>query len=142
MKPKTVVLLAIAVGSGLLAMLGVQQAMSGSAAQEETVNVLVVIEEVSVGSALSEANVAFEARPVSGVPQDAITTPEQYAERSASYPLAIGDIVQMSKLTEKGQGGHSVLIPVGMRVIAIAVGDKDSMSGLINPGDHVDVLVT
>ncbi|NJN00409.1 MAG: hypothetical protein HC793_01755 [Aquincola sp.] len=43
MKPKTVVLLAIAVGGGLLAMLGVQQAMSGGQTQvEEKVNVLMV----------------------------------------------------------------------------------------------------
>ncbi|MEZ6058213.1 MAG: Flp pilus assembly protein CpaB [Planctomycetaceae bacterium] len=144
MKPKTVILLAVAVGCGLLAMLGVQQAMSGSntVTAEETVKVLVAMDSISPGVALSEQNVEFREIAASAVPPDKITTVEEYDKRSALFPFQKGDIVRLSKLTEKGGGGRSYQIPKGQRVIAISVTASETNSGLLQPGDRVDVAVT
>lgn len=143
MKPKTVVLLAVAVGSGLLAMLGVQQAMSTQQAQpEETVQVLVARQDIEVGVQLTEQNVEFRAMPVSAVPQDPVLKPEQYERRSPTYALKAGDIVRVSKLSAPNVFGKSTQIKEGMRVVSIPVDDTHTVSGLLSPGDRVDVLVT
>jgi len=144
MKPKTLILLAVAGGCGLFAMLGVQQAMSGSqtAAEVETAQVLVALEDVNTGMRLTEDNVAFRAIPVDSLPEDAVRTEEEYIERAAAAPLLTGDIIRTTRLTEKGGWGQSMNIQKGMRVIAIPVSDTDTVSGLLSPGDRVDISVT
>lgn len=144
MKPKTVVLLAVAVGCGLLAMIGVQQAMSGTQAQvEEKVKVLVALTDIEIGVPLEETNVEFREFPASAVTfPDPIMTIEQYEKRSPNFALQAGDIIPLSKLSEPGVSGKSQQINEGMRVIAIPVDDTGSFSGLLQPGDRVDVLVT
>ncbi|WP_437202336.1 Flp pilus assembly protein CpaB [Planctomicrobium sp. SH664] len=145
MKPKTLVLLAVAVGCGLVAMLGVQQAMQGGQQPPpkiETAKVLVALENIDTGSRLTTENVAFKERAIDSVPEDAIRTEEDFNQRAARVPLIAGDIVRKMKLTEKGEFGKSVQIPKGMRVWTINVDDTHTNCGLLKPGDRVDVLVT
>ena len=61
MKTKSMVLLAMALGCGLVAMLGVQQILSGEQKVKDTVPVLVAKQEIGAGVKLDPAQVA---RPV------------------------------------------------------------------------------
>ena len=146
MKPKTVILLAVAVGSGLLAMIGVQQAMSTSqqSQPEETVKVLIALTDIQIGVPLVETtNVEFQDMPKSGVVvDDAILTAEQFEKRSPLYAIKAGDMIRLSKLSAPGVHGKSQQIPTGMRVLTIPVDDTGSFAGLLSPGDRVDVMVT
>lgn len=143
MKPKTVMLLAVAVGSGLLAMLGVQQAMSGGGAKaEETVEVLVALQDIDVGVELTDQNVEFRAMPISVLPQDPIFKKEQYEKRSLTYAIRQDDVIRAGTLTKQGVFGKSTQVPPGMRAVAIEVDDAQTLSGLLSAGDFVDVLVT
>jgi pilus assembly protein CpaB len=143
MKPKTVMLLAVAVGSGLLAMLGVQQAMTGGGSKaEETVKVLVALKDIDVGEELlTDENVEFREMAMSAVPPDAVTKEEQYEKRSLTFALKQEDIIRTGKLSKPGVIGRSTQIPAGMRVYSIPVDDTQTVSGLLGPGDRVDVLV-
>lgn len=124
-------------------MLGVQKAMNGNRGnQEQTVSVLVAATEIPVGTRLTPENVAFRDYPVSTVSQDAVTTAEQYADRSAKVLLLPNDVVTMAKLTEPGVDGLSVAIPMGWRVVTVKVTDTHTHSNLLRPGDRVDVMVT
>jgi pilus assembly protein CpaB len=77
MKFKSVVLLAVAIDCGLVAMLGVQQVMSGDkAAEKKMIKVLIAIEEISPGVPLDETNVAFKELPEDMVPSGAVTKQE------------------------------------------------------------------
>jgi len=144
MRMKTVALLVVAVGCGLVAMLGVRQAMNGKpkGAQEKKVSVLVAVTEIPVGTPLTPENVTFRERSVSSVPEDAIRTEEEFAERSAASPFLPDDVIRLAKLTEPGVRGKSVQIPEGMRVVSVKVNDTQTHSGMLAPGDRVDVLVT
>ena len=147
MKPKTLVLLAVAGGCGLIAMFCVQQAMQssqGEVVQVETRKVLVALENIEVGSTIDPEKVTFRELPVTSLPPETelITTIEQYDQRGARVPLFANDLITVSKLTEPGGTGNSMKIPKGMRVITIPVNETDSASNLLSPGDRVDVLVT
>ncbi len=146
MKPKTLILLVVAGGCGLVAMLGVQQAMKARKAvvEVETKSVLVAMENIETGSVLTPERVTFREIPVDNLPavEELILTEEQYAERGARIPLFAGDLITLSKLTEPGGTGNSVKIPKGMRVITIPVTETNTQSNLVSPGDRVDVLVT
>jgi pilus assembly protein CpaB len=143
MKMKSLVLLAMAIGCGLVAMLGVRQVLSGDkGAAVETVKVLVAVTGIMPGQPLDDTNVAFKDWPKDRVPQGAVMTPEQYVERSLRVAAVPNEVIMAAKLNEKGVFGGSSEIPAGMRVATVPVNATQTHSGLILPGDRVDVVVT
>jgi pilus assembly protein CpaB len=143
MKMKSLVLLAMAIGCGLVAMLGVRQVLSGDKGPAvDTVKVLVAVTGIMPGQPLDDTNVAFKDWPKDRVPQGAVTTPEQYAERSLRVTAVPNEVIMAAKLNEKGVFGGSAEIPAGMRVATVPVTATQTHSGLILPGDRVDVVVT
>ena len=137
-------LLALASGCGLVAMFLFQQATKGNtgATVEENISVLVVTAEISPGELLSEDNIEFRDYPVSVVPENAVTEPEEFEERASRVRAFPGDFVTFDKLSGKGDHAASQDIPSGMVAITILVDSAMTSSGLLLPGDRVDVLVT
>jgi pilus assembly protein CpaB len=143
MKTKSLVLLAMALGCGFVAMLGVQQIMSGEKAPPiETVSVLVARQEIEPGMKLEESQVSFESLPREAVPAGAVTEAAQYEDRALKSRAYPGDVILQAKLGEKGQYGASTSIRPGLRVVTVPVNMTTVHSGMIRPGDRVDVLVT
>ena len=137
-------LLALASGCGLVAMFLFQQATKGNtgATVEENISVLVVTAEISPGELLSEDNIEFRDYPVSVVPENAVTVPEEFEERASRVRAFPGDFVTFDKLSGKGDHAASQDIPSGMVAITILVDSAMTSSGLLLPGDRVDLLVT
>ena len=144
MKIKTILLLSVAVGCGLVAMLGVQQSMNGfgQGEAEEKVSVLMAVTDIRIGEVLTPDNVAFRKVSVETAPETAVLSEEEYKDRSALVPLMANDFVTLAKLSEPGVKGQSVNIPPGMRVVTVGVNDTTSHSNMVAAGDRVDVLVT
>ena len=145
MKLKSVLLLAVAMSCGLVAMLGVQQILKGDKngdSDKDVAKVLIVTTEIDPGTPLNDNNVTFREWPKDTIPEGAVTTEEEYTERALRVRGVTGEIVMKAKLGDKGVFGASNDIPDGMRVMTIAVDLTMSSSGLIWPGDRVDVLVT
>lgn len=142
MKSKTVVLLAFAGICGLVAMLGVRKALNKKEPAVETVSVLVAMTDLPVTARLDETNTEFKAVPVDSVPEGAITDRTQYLDRSLQVRTLPGDWITMSKLSEPGVVGTSILIPPGMRVVTVSVNQTTSHSGMLAPGNRVDVMLT
>ncbi|MFN9717210.1 MAG: Flp pilus assembly protein CpaB [Planctomycetota bacterium] len=143
MKNQAVVLLVVAVGCGLVAMLGVKQAISQKTVEpEETIQVLQVIDDIAPGTPLDEINTQFVNVPVSAVPEGAVRTKEEYEERALTIPAVPGDWILKSKLGEKGQFGAVNNIPPGMVVVTIPVDATQSHSGMLRPGNRIDLLLT
>lgn len=147
MKPKALMLLAVAVGCGLVAMLGVQQAMQGSqgkAAPVETVKVLVALKDIRPGERLSEELVVFKELPVTSLAvfkADLIRDPKEYDNRALTVSAAIDEPIRKSKLGEPGIFGASGMIPPGKRVVTITANDTQTHAGMLRPGDKVDLAV-
>ena len=109
---------------------------------EENISVLVVTAEISPGELLSEDNIEFRDYPISVVPENAVTVPEEFEERASRVRAFPGDFVTFDKLSGKGDHAASQDIPSGMVAITILVDSAMTSSGLLLPGDRVDVLVT
>ena len=147
MKPKALMLLAVAIGCGLVAMLGVQQAMQGSQKEVviETRKVLLAVKDIKTGERLSEENVALTEVPVTtleGLKGDVVLKVEDYEERSLTMSVLAGDPIRKSKMSEKGMFGVSQSIPKGMRIFTMVANDTQTHSGMLRPSDKVDVTVT
>ncbi len=145
MKFKSVLMLAVAMACGLVAMMGVQQAISGGkepAQSVDMVDVLVAISEISPGAPLNETNVQFKPWAKELVPVGAVTKAEEYKERAVRARVLPGEVIMKARLGEPGEYGASTEIPDGMRVVTVQVNLTMTHSGLLLPGDRVDVLVT
>lgn len=143
MKPKTLVTLSIAVGCGLVAALMMKQAgSSGPVVVEPTVPVLTVVAEIGTGMRITPDKVKFKEVAKSLVPEGAITSADQYDQRAALTSAWPGEILTMERLGEKGVYGQSITIDPGYRIVGVPVSASDSFSGLLQPGDRVDILVT
>jgi pilus assembly protein CpaB len=136
------VLLAMALGCGLVAMLGVQQILSGEQKVKDTVPVLVAKQEIGAGMKLEASQVGFEDWPRENVPAGAVTSVSQYEERALKVRAYPGDVVLQAKLGEKGEYGASTTIHKGLRVVTVPVNMTSVHSGMIRPGDRIDVLCT
>src|ERR1700685_2718950 len=143
MKMKSLILLAMAIGCGFVAMLGVRQVLSGDRKPpEETAKVLVALANIMPGQPLDQTNVAFKDWPKQQIPTGAVTSHEQYVERSLRVAAVPIEVIMVAKLNEKGVFGGSSEIPKGLRVATVPVTMTKTHSGLILPGDRVDVVVT
>ena len=144
MKAKSLMMLVVAVGCGLVAMLGVRQVLSKDGKKEpvKTANVLMTIAEIAPGTPLTESNVKFKSWPIDQIPEGSVTKLEEYKDRSIKTRAVPGEIVMKAKLSEQGVRGASVEIPDGKRVFTTSVDMTKTHSGLILPGDFVDVYVT
>ncbi|MEX0715424.1 MAG: Flp pilus assembly protein CpaB [Planctomycetaceae bacterium] len=141
MKFKSVLLLAVAVGCGLVAMLGVRQVLSGPT-EKTTESVLVAKLEIQAGVPLDETNVGFKDMPIDLIPEGAVTSWEDITDRALRQGAFPDDVITVAKLGEKGYGNASSKIPKGWRVVTVPVDLTKTHSGLILPGDRVDLQLT
>ncbi len=143
MNSKSMILFMVAIGCGLVAMLGVQQVLSKNKnkSQEGVVKVLVAQADIYPGIPVNETNTKFVDWPENRVPHGAVTQKEQYEERSLRTSAVAGDVITVTKLGAKGVLGGSNEIPKGMRVATVKVDPTKTHSGVISPGDRVDVVL-
>ena len=141
MKNQSLVLLVVAVGCGLVAMLGVRKVISQKPVEAvETVQVLSAISAISPGVALDEMNTKFVEIAVTSVPEGAVTDIKDIAERFLKVPVMPGDWILKEKLTESR--GAEASIPEGMAAVPIPVDATTSFSGMLLPGNKIDLLLT
>jgi pilus assembly protein CpaB len=143
MKLKSLVLMAIAAACGLVAMVGVQQVLSGDKQEKREVGmVLVAMADIPPGHPLNETNTVFKEWDKGNIPEGAVTSKEQFEQRSLRVGAVPNEVIMQAKLGKKGDIGVSSAIPEGMRVATVQVNTTKTHSGSIMPGDRVDVVVT
>ena len=143
MKMKSVLLLAVALGCGLVAMLGVQQVLKRDKPKAEVMGkVLRATTHISPGEPLDEKNTAFKEMQADQIPEGAVTRASEMEDRAVMYATVPGEVIMLAKLGDKGSYRPTAEIPEGMRVFTCSVDTTKAHSNLIRPGDHVDVVVT
>ncbi|MCH2200685.1 MAG: Flp pilus assembly protein CpaB [Fuerstiella sp.] len=142
MKSQTLILLIVAAGCGLVAMLGVQRVLNEKGEDETPrTQVLQASVDIALGQKLTDTNTQFVSVDVSAVPEGAVTDLDQIADRSALIPVQVGDWITKKKLSEVGDTGISVKIPSGMQVATIPVDPTTCHSGMLQPGHRVDLMM-
>ncbi|MGH8806352.1 MAG: Flp pilus assembly protein CpaB [Noviherbaspirillum sp.] len=147
---KTWIVLGVALGVGLLAALVAysylsnQMAAIEARARGETVPVVVAKSDLPKGATLSTENVAI--RPV---PKDfahsVAVTPEQFGRiegQALAYPVKGGEMILWGLMESKKAPTFSARVETGHRAMTVPVDEINSISGMVEPGDIIDLLVT
>jgi pilus assembly protein CpaB len=142
MRAKSMVLILIALGCGLVASIGISQVMDrskgGGDQAAETEKILVANVDIDIGVKLDAENVKMEDWPKDKIPFGAVTDWELIEEQFARARLYEGEPILLAKVMDSP--GEAVLIPEGYRAVPVKV-EQDTMSESVMPGDRVDVLV-
>lgn len=143
MRAKSMVLILIALGCGLVASIAISQVMErGSKSANaglETVPIYVASTDIDVNEQLSATNVRVEEWPKSKLPEGAVKDLKDVAERFARVRFYAGEPILLAKLVNEIEG-PAVKIPDGHRVCSMKVQMDTAIAGLVNPGDRVDIF--
>ncbi len=145
MRGKSIVLIIIALGCGLVASIGISQIMdkkpADSSPKMKMGKIYVAIVDVDINEPLNAEMVKLEEWPQDKIPEGAISKIEDIEERAPLQRLFSGEPILARKLVDplKRQGA-TLRIPKGYRVIPVKVTTDSGGAGLLLPGDRVDVL--
>jgi len=133
----------LAIASGVSAIVGVSQMRSNQLAREMT-TVVVVKKPIGRGYQIQEDHVESRKIPVEFAHKTMPQSLDDVLGRVATVAMSEGEYVMNNKITSvSAKAGLATLIPAGLRAYSItAASSANRVSGLINVGDHVDVLLT
>ena len=147
MRPKSLILIVIALGCGLVASIGISQVMEGRSANAnspkiQTAKILVANMEINTGEVIDAQMVRLEEWPKSTVPDGAITRLEDIDGARPRQRIFTGEPILEAKLIATGEMAEdaSLRLREGYRAVSVKVSSDQSVTGLIRPGDRVDVL--
>ena len=143
MKSKSLVLMALSLGFGLVAAVGISQVM-GQKGQNKTpevatLPVMVAIDHLDSKTKLTAENCTIEQWPATMVPPDAVASFDDVKDKLLSgrvakkMPILKDMVVSRDKFVE-------LPIPAGMKVVGIRMPPDDLIGGLLTPGDRVDLI--
>ncbi|PHS16956.1 MAG: Flp pilus assembly protein CpaB [Blastopirellula sp.] len=146
MRPKAIILIVIASGCGLVASVGITQVLDSKNTKQvpavEMVKIFVAIEDIDINESLTAEMVKLEEWPKDRVPEGALSKIEDVELHLARDRIYTGAPIFSRNLFGSDEDrGASKLIPTGYRSIAVRVTAESAASGLILPGDRVDVLI-
>ncbi len=143
MRPKSLLLLALALGCGLVASIGISQVMDKNGETVvgyETESIYVALVNINLNDPIDASMVQLQDWPKDKIPQGAITSLEELENRRPRTAIIQGEPMLEGKLLAQGEVHDPIgNIPPGMRLKTISVDAEKSAAGLLSPGDRVDI---
>ncbi len=144
MKSKSLILMVVSLFFVLVAAVGISRVMgrnsgSGEGNQVRLVPVVVATEFMDHDTELTEKNCKIENWPAEIVPENSAKSLEEVQHKAVTIrvnkgvPISMNDVVDVSQIS-------TLMIPPGFRVQGVKVSEEDVVNGLIQPGDHVDLI--
>jgi pilus assembly protein CpaB len=143
MRMKSLILIFIALGCGLVASIGISQVLQGSGTratpQLEMAQILVALSDIDINAKLDASNVKLEEWPKMKVPEGAITSLNDVENKFALQRFYKGEPIIQAKISDSTDNS-ATRIPEGFRVMPVRIEEDTVLKG-IAPGDRVDVNV-
>ena len=143
MKSKSMILMFVSLGFGLIAAIGISQVMGKNKGTVEPTKamtpVLVAVDHLDLHAKLTPENVKIDHWPSEIVPEDAAVDLTEIEEQAITTRVAKGMPILKKDLVAANQISR-LPIPPGFKAVAIKVSADDTLNGLLAPGDHVDVI--
>jgi pilus assembly protein CpaB len=138
MRTKSLILLIIAIGCGVVASVAVSQVMMEKQDGEapRTSGILVTAKDISPMTKLTAELIRVEQWPVDRIPLGSLTDTKEIEGKYAKQRLYTGEPIIEAKLSARGK---DLVVPTGFRIFDLKVDDSNGGSGYIGPGDRVDV---
>jgi pilus assembly protein CpaB len=107
--------------------------------------VLIAKQDIAKGAAIGAEMLETTVVPNKFVQPQAVTSLDRVSGMMVVAPISKGEQITFSKLVSAKQatgGDLAGLTPAGKRAVAVTVDNMSSLSGMLKPGDYVDVIAT
>ncbi|HMO12986.1 MAG TPA: Flp pilus assembly protein CpaB [Pirellulaceae bacterium] len=143
MKSKSVFLMAVSLGFGLIAAIGIRQVMGRSANSNqpsiEMMPVIVAAKDIEPSTEMTKEMVTVEMMPRQSVPEGAASKLEQVEGKITRARVGRRFAINLADLVDKSEV-NTLAIPPGYKVVGINVSAEEHINGLLQPGDLVDIM--
>jgi pilus assembly protein CpaB len=144
MRPKSLILLLLALGCGLVASIGISQVLDrrnhDAEPAVEKAPIYVALKDIKVNDPIvTDKNVKLEEWPKDRIPSDAVRDAKDYQNQRAGGLILAGEPIRKAKFAIDNRIAE---IPKGFRVEAVQSDAVSATGNLLQPGDRVDVLLT
>jgi pilus assembly protein CpaB len=145
---KTWLSLGVALAIGLLTALGARTFLSRQVeaiearAKHDTADVVVAKTEIAAGTKLGRENLAVRKVPVDFAQSGAVR-PEDFARidgKAIAYDVKSGEMIMWSQMESQRAPTFSARLAPGQRAITVVVDEINSISGMLEPGDLIDLM--
>jgi pilus assembly protein CpaB len=110
---------------------------------DEVVGVMVAKQDIWQGKTIQVEDLTMIELPQDYVPESVLRSQEQAVGRVPRERILAHEFIREERLADPEAGvGLNAIIPRGMRALSINISDGSAVSGFLNPGNYVDVLVT
>lgn len=139
---RTTLLIAVllAAGTGWLTLNYLSALKTQSQAAGAPRQVIVAATEIPARAPITQAMLATATRPSSAVDPDAIVNPKEIVGSLALITIPAGATLTSSKIGHPANAALPVRLQPGMRAVSIEIDKVKGVSGLLQPGDRVDVI--
>jgi pilus assembly protein CpaB len=147
---RTWALLGVAICIGLIAAFAARSYLSGRVAdieaktRAETTKIVVAKGDLPRGTRLSTDNLAVRDVPKAYAHSGAVL-PEQFGRvdgQLLGHAIKSGEMLMWTQLESRKAPTFSARVEAGRRAVTVPVDEISSISGLLEPGDRVDLIVT
>jgi pilus assembly protein CpaB len=154
MKPARLIILLIALAAGGVAAFmasGLRQSPAPVAPPPPplaTVDVLVAKTDLNIGQKVAEKDLGWQMWPAASAGTSIKKTDrpdaiKEFVGAIVRSPVLAGEPIRDNKVvTGKNTGYMAVVLPQGMRAVAMDVAPDTSAGGFVLPNDHVDIVLT
>ncbi|HEV3447525.1 MAG TPA: Flp pilus assembly protein CpaB, partial [Gemmataceae bacterium] len=144
MKPKTLILMVVAIACGLVASYMTSRVIADRSDKptDEKVTVLVARKNLTMGTYIKDPEQLFEEKQFTKgeEPKKAIRNFEELKEKRLNKPLSAEQFVTPDDVQTKDQDGLSSVMQKGKRAFAIKVDAASSVGGFVLPHSRVDIV--
>lgn len=111
---------------------------------QNMVTVVVANRDLEKGETITADDLAARPVPAEWVHSTAVKPNEvdQYTMQRLSTPIRRGEVLLQSHLEGKGSNVFSANLKKGWRALTFEVDTVNSISGMLRPGDHIDLIYT
>lgn len=110
---------------------------------EVLVEVPVLGRTLGAGTVVTAEDLQMASFPQEYVPASAIRKKEELVGATVKERLLQGEMIRPDRLAPRGASqGLSAIVPQGLRALSLNLRDGDQVSGFVEPGAWVDVIVT
>lgn len=135
-----IIALVLAIGAGWLTLNYISSIQRSSALNNQPHEILVAAQEIPARVPITAAMLAKVTRPAAAIEPDAITDPAKAVGALSLITIPAGGTITLSKVGHPSDMPLPVRLQPGMRAVSIPIDKVKGVSGLIEPGDRVDVI--
>jgi len=133
-----------AIAFGLISAISVSRYLiNAQTARKDLHQVAVTAVDLPVGTRLIKEHLILTPLPSNSTPSGSFSSLDALVGRVVLSSVAAKEVITEGKLAPEGTaGGLSAVIPEGYRAMTVKVDEVVGVSGFINPGTLVDIVVT